>query len=521
MNRTYHAIVRFILLVSVVFVPAVALRAQITIENVRAVDVTPSGFSLVFQTSEPATPGIVFYSDEAGTTEVAGELEVDLFPLWAGDPQIVDEYQQELVKEGIRERAKQLGLMKIGVHGCTPETTYFYKISAEGEGNDTVWWPSAGTANVTTTKENAFVSDSKQLLITLLDNGESPDATGWLVTASTDETLFPISAFVGDGAGANLAYLNLNHFFGADGSHWTPTGSREVVLHIYGLETGVVEHAVDLDFSTDFHVSIVHPIGVHLGAVLDSDGDGLPDHIEIATGTDPFNPDSDGDGLPDGVEDANQNGVVDPGETDPRNPDTDFDGYDDGIEVYTGSDPLNGYSYPGVTIVQLKEGFNMIGIPADVKYTPDLRDWIPFLGDSMEIETVMVYDASAGAFVTMIPEDPSNESFILKGGEGLIVYALGDRQIEFTTVLDSSLDLHQGFNLIGISSPPPGYSAFQLLSSLGNENASSIQRYDTVKGAFETAGFMSEGDITGIDFPIVSGEGYIIFMRQEVRDSWF
>ncbi|AKQ69102.1 internalin, putative [Myxococcus hansupus] len=65
-------------------------------------------------------------------------------------------------------------------------------------------------------------------------------------------------------------------------------------------------------------------------AVLDSDFDGIPDHIEIATGTDPNNPDTDGDGIPDGVEDKNRNGRVDSGETDPRLTDTDCDGLQDG-----------------------------------------------------------------------------------------------------------------------------------------------------------------------------------------------
>ena len=62
---------------------------------------------------------------------------------------------------------------------------------------------------------------------------------------------------------------------------------------------------------------------------VDSDGDGIPDNIEWATGTDPNNADTDGDGIPDGVEDANHNGIVDPGETDPRNWDTDGDGLSD------------------------------------------------------------------------------------------------------------------------------------------------------------------------------------------------
>jgi len=64
----------------------------------------------------------------------------------------------------------------------------------------------------------------------------------------------------------------------------------------------------------------------------DSDGDGIPDYIEIATETDPYDDDTDDDGLTDGTEDMNINGVVDWGETNPRNSDTDGDGILDGTE---------------------------------------------------------------------------------------------------------------------------------------------------------------------------------------------
>jgi len=226
--------------------------------------------------------------------------------------------------------------------------------------------------------------------------------------------------------------------------------------------------------------------------------------------------------LPDGTEDADQNGSVESGETDPNDPDTDGDGYDDGDEFFTGSDPLNWYSYPGVTFVELKEGYNVIAIPEDVMYMPDLLEWMPVIGDSNEIEKVMVYDASAGAFVTMVPEDPDNESFILQGGEGLIVYALTDKLIQFTTVLDASVDLHQGFNLIGIASPPVSdSSAYQLLSALGQDNVASVQRYSPETGVFETAGYTADGQIVGVDFSIVPGEAYFVYMRQEVLDFRF
>ena len=73
----------------------------------------------------------------------------------------------------------------------------------------------------------------------------------------------------------------------------------------------------------------------------DSDNDGVSDGTEQgvdcppgapdcvsdgdsgATTTDPLSADSDGAGVKDGIEDANQNGVVDPGETDPSNPNDD------------------------------------------------------------------------------------------------------------------------------------------------------------------------------------------------------
>lgn len=89
---------------------------------------------------------------------------------------------------------------------------------------------------------------------------------------------------------------------------------------------------------------------VDLGAVqvqpIDTDGDGIPDSIELAFGTDPNNPDSDGDGIPDGMEDANRNGTVDDSETDPRLADTDGDGYSDGDEVAAGTNPLDNQSFP-------------------------------------------------------------------------------------------------------------------------------------------------------------------------------
>ena len=111
----------------------------------------------------------------------------------------------------------------------------------------------------------------------------------------------------------------------------------------------------------------------------------------------------------------------------------------------------------------------------------------------------------------------SNPNYQLQNGDGIIVYAIEEGDISFTSLLCSGIDLKPGQNLVGFACPGENYSAFDLLADLGSENVISIQRFSVEKGAFETAGFVN-GNPTGIDFSIVPGEGYFIFMNQEVLD---
>lgn len=103
----------------------------------------------------------------------------------------------------------------------------------------------------------------------------------------------------------------------------------------------------------------------HLGTgtsplLIDTDGDGLNDDVELARGTNPIAPDTDGDGLPDGWEngyglnplnpddgpvDSDGDGLSNVEEyfnaTNPGTPDSDGDGVNDGVEVNNGTDPNN------------------------------------------------------------------------------------------------------------------------------------------------------------------------------------
>lgn len=79
---------------------------------------------------------------------------------------------------------------------------------------------------------------------------------------------------------------------------------------------------------------------------VDSDGDCIPDSIEIALGLDPNDPDSDDNTIPDGEEDPDLDGLTNCAEiflgTDPQEADSDNDGLDDGEEVFAfGTNPQN------------------------------------------------------------------------------------------------------------------------------------------------------------------------------------
>lgn len=89
----------------------------------------------------------------------------------------------------------------------------------------------------------------------------------------------------------------------------------------------------------------------------DSDHDGLSNIMEVTIGTDPNRADTDGDGLSDGDE-------VDVYHTDPLNPDSDGDRFSDSDEIRAGTNPLDSKSVPDfptkpVTIEIVSPGFKV------------------------------------------------------------------------------------------------------------------------------------------------------------------
>ena len=83
--------------------------AQMSIEGVRAVDVTPSSFSVVWRSTSPGNPEIRVFLDQQETIEITTKVAVTAFPFIAGDPTIVDEYfsQRRLEAERVEHWMKE------------------------------------------------------------------------------------------------------------------------------------------------------------------------------------------------------------------------------------------------------------------------------------------------------------------------------------------------------------------------------------------------------------------------------
>ncbi len=79
---------------------------------------------------------------------------------------------------------------------------------------------------------------------------------------------------------------------------------------------------------------------------LDSDEDGVPDTLERASGTDPFDSRDPGDGAFDSDRDGLSDALEATLGTDPLRRDSDADGWGDGAEHHLGTDPLDGSDVP-------------------------------------------------------------------------------------------------------------------------------------------------------------------------------
>jgi len=121
----------------------------------------------------------------------------------------------------------------------------------------------------------------------------------------------------------------------AAGTNYSSSNAKVATVSADGLVTAVMSGLSMISASNEGALAIIR-VFVTLGG--DSDGDGIPDELEVALGMNPDNP-------ADALEDFDFDGLNNAEEvalgTDIENEDTDSDGLADGAEVALGTDPLD------------------------------------------------------------------------------------------------------------------------------------------------------------------------------------
>lgn len=250
------------LALAALFLGARPARAEILLTNVQAVNVTPSGFSLIGAVSPPLASttnlAVSVFGDPGGATNLAGQVGVQFYPLNSGSPAATNSYQVLLSQAALQQDSIALGLIYARVSYCAPGTTYYYRVAVAGPNGQSAVWPRTGPLpSVTTAQANSFVLDSQQLVITLND----ANPAGSILTLSNTNTVSVLAAVVGDGAATNQAFFNVNDLLAASGStNFAPNGSQVFTATLLGLTSPGpaapgLSQTYDLIFTNGFAVS--------------------------------------------------------------------------------------------------------------------------------------------------------------------------------------------------------------------------------------------------------------------------
>jgi PKD repeat protein len=253
---------------------------------------------------------------------------------------------------------------------------------------------------------------------------------------------------------------------------------------------------------------------------VDTDGDDIPDGngTNYCTGGNKLNCDDNCKSILNADQaDADSDGIGDACDAD-----IDGDGSQNVVEIGAGSDPYNLDSKPGITTLILHKGYNQMSFPAETLYYENIYNLMGALGGSDVISKVLIFDSNdqtydeagydlTGKFYGQNIALPAG-----RGVAGMIIYAKKDATFEFTSKYCHTWNLKEGTNLVGTPCAAADLTAFQLLQAIGDETViTSIQRYNRYIGLFETASYLT-GQPSGVNFPIKAGEGYFIYMKQEV-----
>lgn len=169
----------------------------------------------------------------------------------------------------------------------------------------------------------------------------------------------------------------------------------------------------------------------------------------------------------------------------------------------------------------LKPGFNLVAVGnwLAARY-PSASALITALGDELGIDRLLLHDPLHNSYAEA---KATGGDFPLVKGAGLVIYVQKSGSLKLAESGETaSYTLLPGANQIGILTVPFGYSAYDLMRSIGSGNIQSVRRFDNVTGAWQTVAVRTKAagnELVGANFTIQPGDGLAITMKNRV-DGW-
>lgn len=170
---------------------------------------------------------------------------------------------------------------------------------------------------------------------------------------------------------------------------------------------------------------------------------------------------------------------------------------------------------------ELKPDFNLVAVGNWLaSQYPSASALIAAKGEQLGIERVLSHDPLHNTYTEATA---GGGDFPLLKGAGIAIIARKVGTLKLAeSGEDASYTLLPGANQIGILTVPFGFSAHNLMESIGLENIQSVRRFDAATGAWQTVAVRTGSagnELVGLDFAIYSGDGLMITMKNRV-DGW-
>jgi hypothetical protein len=208
------------------------------VKHIMVTDVTPDGFSVIWQSSEPGTCSLAVYDEN-------------------GDPLSGIEVVSE---SALHPPAEDIGVLKVRVTGVEPGKVYsFQTLTISKLDGLALFTPYPGVLEVVT--ENATADVNNDLFMQRIYDEEGNPAEGALVVASVTGGDYPVSGWVGQEIESPWAWVDLNEVYSqVSHENLQLVGGEELTLWSFG---GLLGNYVNVQ-------KIPVPMGVEEPAIPDA-----------------------------------------------------------------------------------------------------------------------------------------------------------------------------------------------------------------------------------------------------------